>query len=294
MDRVRCSTGASCAFWVFGRAIGAASASGAGGRVSRNEQVVGSIPTGGSLSCCSVVFIDLNFDSSPISVERFVERVEWSRRPDTGAGWLRSVIAGSCVSSARPRRPGKDRSASCAPGGRASGPGWLGKSVCSAACASPHAQSSAIPFRGVQRAAGLRVVLCGRRPTLTAGPAASPDGVTECCDELNTYAQVRLDMYLIETPRAAGQALHENRRSGRRLTFRSRPGRRRCNGKSARLQHLLKGWLSPAIVAALGVTEAQTAFCRYAWLTARSVRADGRSIGAGVLGCELCNRTAGV
>jgi hypothetical protein len=32
----------------FGRAISAASASGAGGRVSRNEQVVGSIPTGGT------------------------------------------------------------------------------------------------------------------------------------------------------------------------------------------------------------------------------------------------------
>ena len=40
--------GASCAFWAFGRAIGAASASGAAARVSRNEQVVGSIPTGGS------------------------------------------------------------------------------------------------------------------------------------------------------------------------------------------------------------------------------------------------------
>jgi hypothetical protein len=40
----------------------------------RNEQVVGSIPIGGSLYCCSETFIDLNFDDSPISVERFVER----------------------------------------------------------------------------------------------------------------------------------------------------------------------------------------------------------------------------
>ena len=48
VDRARCSTGASCAICVFGRAFGAASASGAGERVSRNEQVVGSIPTGGS------------------------------------------------------------------------------------------------------------------------------------------------------------------------------------------------------------------------------------------------------
>src|SRR5262245_49336257 len=37
--------GASCAIW---RAICAASALGAGERASRNEQVVGSIPTGGS------------------------------------------------------------------------------------------------------------------------------------------------------------------------------------------------------------------------------------------------------
>jgi len=81
---------------------------------------------------------------------------------------------------------------------------------------------------GVQRAAGLRVILCARRPTLTAGghwpparlvrcapalgsclrrdgrrcgplmsPAASPDGVTECCDQLNTYAQVRLVRYAL-------------------------------------------------------------------------------------------------
>jgi hypothetical protein len=42
----------------FGRAIGTASACGAGERVSRNEQVIGSIPTGGSLSCIPVVFID--------------------------------------------------------------------------------------------------------------------------------------------------------------------------------------------------------------------------------------------
>src|SRR5712664_4356620 len=48
MDRAECATGASCAIWGFGRAIGAASASGAVARVSRNEQVVGSIPTGGS------------------------------------------------------------------------------------------------------------------------------------------------------------------------------------------------------------------------------------------------------
>ncbi len=45
-----------------------------------------------------------------------MERVEWSRRPDIRLGWLRSAIAGPCVSSARPRRPGRDRSASCAPG----------------------------------------------------------------------------------------------------------------------------------------------------------------------------------
>src|SRR5258706_13935940 len=43
-------------------------------RFTRNEQVVGSIPTGGSLCCCSETFIDLNFDDLSISVERFVER----------------------------------------------------------------------------------------------------------------------------------------------------------------------------------------------------------------------------
>jgi hypothetical protein len=34
----------------------------------------------------------------------------------------------------------------------------------------------------------------GRRCGLLMGPAASSDGVTECCDELNTCAQVRLVM----------------------------------------------------------------------------------------------------
>jgi hypothetical protein len=48
VDRAECLTGASCAMCAFGRAIGTASASGAVGRVSRNEQIVGSIPTGGS------------------------------------------------------------------------------------------------------------------------------------------------------------------------------------------------------------------------------------------------------
>jgi hypothetical protein len=39
---------ASCAFWAFRRIIRAASASGAPARVSRNEQIVGSIAAGGS------------------------------------------------------------------------------------------------------------------------------------------------------------------------------------------------------------------------------------------------------
>ena len=163
MDRAECATGASCAFWALGRAVGAASASGAGGRVSRNEQVVGSIPTGGSLSSSSVMFIDLNFDGLSIAVERFVERVVWSGRPDARVSWLRSVIDGSCVSSARPRRPGKDRPASCAPGGRAACPRLLGSSMRSASCAFPRSQSSATLFRGVQCAAGLRGVLCARQ-----------------------------------------------------------------------------------------------------------------------------------
>ena len=163
-------------------------------RFTRNEQVVGSIPTGGSLSCSSVTFIDLNFDCLSISVERFVERVEWSGRPDARVSWLRSVIDGRVSVPLAHGDPARSRQpAACR--GRASGPGQLGSSARSASCASPHFQSSATPFRGVQRAAGLRVVVCARRPTLTAGPAASPDGVTECCDELNTYAQVRLDLH---------------------------------------------------------------------------------------------------
>ena len=48
VDRLQRSTGASRATCAFGRATCAASASGAAARVSRNEQVVGSIPTGGS------------------------------------------------------------------------------------------------------------------------------------------------------------------------------------------------------------------------------------------------------
>ncbi len=58
VERAECSTGASCAMCAFGRALCAASASGAVTRVSRNEQVVGSIPTGGSLLYCSASFID--------------------------------------------------------------------------------------------------------------------------------------------------------------------------------------------------------------------------------------------
>ena len=69
VDRVRCSTGASCAFCAIGRAIGAASGSGAGGRVSRNEQVVGSMPTGGSQ-----VVRELS-KTSPVHFVAFVERV---------------------------------------------------------------------------------------------------------------------------------------------------------------------------------------------------------------------------
>src|SRR5258708_38280930 len=61
-------------------------------RFTRNEQVVGSIPTGGSISCSSVTFIDLNFDGLSISVARFVERAVASGRPDASASWLRSVI----------------------------------------------------------------------------------------------------------------------------------------------------------------------------------------------------------
>jgi hypothetical protein len=72
-------------------------------RFTRNEQVVGSIPTGGSLSCSSVTFIDLNFDGLSISVDRVVDRVEWSGRADARISWLRSVIAGQCASSARAR-----------------------------------------------------------------------------------------------------------------------------------------------------------------------------------------------
>jgi hypothetical protein len=54
----------------FRRAIGAASAFGAVGRVSRNEQVVGSIPTGGSqvVTYFSIVL--------PIRFVIFVDRLD--------------------------------------------------------------------------------------------------------------------------------------------------------------------------------------------------------------------------
>ena len=55
------------------------------------------------------------------------------------------------------------------PPARASRSRQLGSSVRSASCVAPHSHSSATLFRGVQRAAGLRVVLCVHRPTLTAG-----------------------------------------------------------------------------------------------------------------------------
>ena len=82
----------------------------------------------------------------------------------------------------------------------------------SASCASPHSQSSATPFRGfsvrgLTLTAGIGRQLAWsdahRRSAhacaamvaaagLLISPAASRDGVTECCDKLNTYAQVRL------------------------------------------------------------------------------------------------------
>ena len=164
VDRAECATGASCAMCAFGRAMCAASGSGAGGRVSRNEQVVGSIPTDGSLSCSSVTFIDLNFDGLSISVERVV----WSGWPDARVSCLQSVIDGRVPVPLAHGDPTRSRQpAACH--GWASRPRQLGSSVRSASCASPHAQSSATPFRGVERAAGLRVVFCARRPTLTAG-----------------------------------------------------------------------------------------------------------------------------
>lgn len=48
VDRVRLSAGAFCASWASRCAVRAASAVGAVERASRNEHVVGSIPTGGS------------------------------------------------------------------------------------------------------------------------------------------------------------------------------------------------------------------------------------------------------
>ena len=48
VDRAQSTAGASCASWASARAFCAASAPGAVERASRNEQVVGSIPTGGS------------------------------------------------------------------------------------------------------------------------------------------------------------------------------------------------------------------------------------------------------
>jgi hypothetical protein len=44
---------------------------------------------------------------------------------------------------------------------------------------------------------------------LLMGPAASADGVTECRDELNTYAQVRLDLYFNRPPRLPDQPTPE-------------------------------------------------------------------------------------
>ncbi len=133
--RTECATGASCAIWAFGRAIGAARASGAAARVSRNEQVVGSIPTGGSLFCRSVTVIDLNFDCLSISVERFAERVVWSGRPDERVSWLRSVIDGRVSVPLASGDPTRSRQpAECR--GRASRPRQPGSSVRNASCAS--------------------------------------------------------------------------------------------------------------------------------------------------------------
>ena len=148
-----------------------------------------------------------------------MERVEWSGRPDARVGWLRSVIDGRVsVPLAHGDLARGSQSAACR--GRASGRRRLGDSVRSASCAPAlPVQCDIVPR--VQRAAGLRVVLrartdthggpwpqaglvrcapalgsClrrdGRRCGLLMSPAASPDGITECCDELNTYAQVRL------------------------------------------------------------------------------------------------------
>ncbi len=146
----------------------------------------------------------------------------WSGRPDASASWLRSVIDGRVSVPLAHGDPARSRQpAACR--GRASR--QLGGSVHSASCASPHSQSSATPFRGFSVPPGYALSSV-RGLTLTAGigrqlawsdahrrsahacaamvaaaglligPAASRDGVTECCDELNTYAQVRLVLYL--------------------------------------------------------------------------------------------------
>ncbi len=97
-----------------------------------------------------------------------MERVEWSRRPDTRAGWLRSVIAGSCAPSADTQVGGHWPPAGlirCAP------------ALCSC----------------VRRD--------GRRCGAAQGPGGLRDGVTECCEELNTYAQVRLDLRGLDAAR---------------------------------------------------------------------------------------------
>ncbi len=224
MDRAGRAMGASCAMCAIRRAIGAARASGAGGRVSRNEQVVGSIPTDGSLPCRSVTVTDLNFDGPSISVERFAERVVWPGRPDERVSWLRSVIAGRVSVPLAHGDPTRSRQpAACR--GRTSRPRQPGSSVRSASCAFPAlpVQRDTVPSGSACRRVTRRILrapayshgghpppaglvrcapaLCtclrrdGRRRGLLMGRAASPDGVTECCDELNTYAQVRLDLY---------------------------------------------------------------------------------------------------
>jgi hypothetical protein len=90
-----------------------------------------------------------------------VDRVEWPGRPDARISWLRSVIAGSCASSARAR---------------------------------------------LQRTRWPRSApKCSHRMKRSSQTAGQPgdSGAVARCNELNTYAQVRLVMH---TDRELGPA----------------------------------------------------------------------------------------
>ena len=210
MDRAKWFNGASCAMCAFGRAICAARASGAGGRVSRNEQVVGSIPTGGSLSCSSAMFIDLNFDGSPISVERFVERVVWSGRPDARVSWLRSVVDGG--------HGGADLLAAvhaCRPSSRISRATVHGRPVCPAGAA-PASKSLGDellpPFPGPRASSSTRVARHPPHLADGAGQGRAGLGVVDDQQHRAAIAADGIESMVLRTAACAGPGSTPGRR----------------------------------------------------------------------------------